>query len=423
VKTIMLGRALATALVAMALPAALGTTPAAAAQARCDGRLPTIVGTNGDDRLVGTRGPDVILGRAGDDVIDGRGGNDVICGGEGADVIHGGRGDDRLYGDHARLSSFLGDLLDGGPGDDLLDLSASAASEDVILTRLNTFSFASAVRGVRVDLARGTANGEGHDRLVPPTRRGTYVPDITVIGSRYDDVIRGGVGPDKLVGGRGDDRLVGRGGDDVLKGEALSSQRSRTMPPDDDVLDAGAGFDQLDSFVGHDRLSGGSRGDHIFVDNSSATQIDAGKGENILQVRLPRESGLVIDGGPTHTILSMDLDQPHGTALDAGFAFDQASATSTLTESDGTTYTGTLRNVSIFRFYLSDPITFVGGDESTGLFSYRAALDASMGGGNDRVHGSPNDDHLDGGDGNDRVWPSAGTDTCVNFEVGTCSTG
>jgi hypothetical protein len=70
VKTIMLGRALATALVAVALPAALGTTPAAAAQARCDGRLPTIVGTNGDDHLVGTHGPDVIIGRAGDDVID-----------------------------------------------------------------------------------------------------------------------------------------------------------------------------------------------------------------------------------------------------------------------------------------------------------------------------------------------------------------
>jgi Ca2+-binding RTX toxin-like protein len=297
----------------------------------------------------------------------------VICGGEGADVIHGGRGDDRLYGDRARVSSFLGDLLDGGPGDDLLDLSVSAASEDVTLTRLNTFSFASAVRGVRVDLARGTASGEGHDRLVLPRRRGTNVPDITVIGSRYDDVISGSARPDKLIGGRGDDRLVGHGGDDVLKGEALSSDRCRTMPPDDDVLDAGAGFDQLDSFVGHDRLSGGSRGDHIFVDNSSATQIEAGKGENILQVRLPRESGLVIDGGPTHTVLLMGLDQPHGTTPDTGFAFDQAGATRTLTESDGTTYTATLQNVAIYRFYLTAPVTFIGNDESTGLFSYRAA--------------------------------------------------
>jgi hypothetical protein len=43
-----------------------------------------------------------------------------------------------------------------------------------------------------------------------------------------------------------------------------------------------------------------------------------------------------------------------------------------------------------------------------------------VGGGDDRVHGSPYDDHLDGGDGNDRVWSSGGTDACVNFEVGTC---
>lgn len=70
----------------------------------CFGRIPTIVGDEGDNVLRGSPGPDVIWG-GGADLIDGRGGNDRICGGPGRDALKGGKGRDRL---------------DGGPGFDVL---------------------------------------------------------------------------------------------------------------------------------------------------------------------------------------------------------------------------------------------------------------------------------------------------------------
>jgi probable HAF family extracellular repeat protein len=106
----------------------------------CDGRVPTVVGTHGDDVVNGTPGPDVVVAGAGDDHITTGGGNDLVCAGggddrirsgaggdevrgergadivhagRGADTAHGGRGRDRLYGDRDS------DALDGGNGDDL----------------------------------------------------------------------------------------------------------------------------------------------------------------------------------------------------------------------------------------------------------------------------------------------------------------
>ena len=81
---------------------------------RCQGLVPTITGTNGDDVLVGTDGIDVILGLGGNDVFSGAQAADVICGGAGDDTVNGGNGDDVLSG------GFGDDVLDGGNGDDEL---------------------------------------------------------------------------------------------------------------------------------------------------------------------------------------------------------------------------------------------------------------------------------------------------------------
>jgi Ca2+-binding RTX toxin-like protein len=83
-------------------------------QERCAGRLPTIVGTSGNDVLRGGNGPDVIMGLGGDDVISGGNGNDVICGGRGADLLDGDNGDDQMLG------GFGDDRLRGGNGNDTL---------------------------------------------------------------------------------------------------------------------------------------------------------------------------------------------------------------------------------------------------------------------------------------------------------------
>ena len=79
---------------------------------RCAGKVATIVGTPGKDRLRGTARADVIVALGGNDVVTGLKGNDVVCGGAGNDVLSGGPGRDVLRGEAGN------DKLIGGPGRD-----------------------------------------------------------------------------------------------------------------------------------------------------------------------------------------------------------------------------------------------------------------------------------------------------------------
>ncbi len=91
---------------------------------RCDGLLPTIRGTAGNDVINGTNKRDVIMGLGGNDVLNGANAEDVVCGGAGDDVINGGNSDDVLLGGFGndRVSGANGnDRLVGGPGVDVLD--------------------------------------------------------------------------------------------------------------------------------------------------------------------------------------------------------------------------------------------------------------------------------------------------------------
>ncbi len=88
----------------------------------CAGKLTTIAGTDGNDKLVGTRRADVIAAGDGNDVIKGLAGNDTVCGGAGKDTELGGKGRDLLRGEVGKdkLKGGPGkDKLKGGPGDDV----------------------------------------------------------------------------------------------------------------------------------------------------------------------------------------------------------------------------------------------------------------------------------------------------------------
>ena len=100
---------------------------------RCNGLIPTITGTPGDDTLRGTNGADVIMGLGGDDTITGGNGDDVICGGQGNDTLAGGNGDDVLLGGFGtdRLSGDNGaDELVGGPGGDVLSQGRGSGEQE-----------------------------------------------------------------------------------------------------------------------------------------------------------------------------------------------------------------------------------------------------------------------------------------------------
>jgi Ca2+-binding RTX toxin-like protein len=64
----------------------------------CGGRVATIVGTNGPDKLKGTNGADVFVALGGDDKIEAGNGNDTICAGDGNDKVEGGGGTDYIDG-------------------------------------------------------------------------------------------------------------------------------------------------------------------------------------------------------------------------------------------------------------------------------------------------------------------------------------
>jgi len=86
----------------------------------CDGKVATIIGTNGNDVITGTEFDDVIVGLGGEDVIRGMGGNDILCGGEGYDKIFGGLGDDIIF-------TSIGDsnAISGGEGNDVCNVDIS----------------------------------------------------------------------------------------------------------------------------------------------------------------------------------------------------------------------------------------------------------------------------------------------------------
>ena len=298
------GRGLRALPAAMLLMAAMCLgSPAVAEAQRCDGGEATIVGTPGDDQLEGTGNNDVIVGLGGNDVIRGRGGWDRICGGAGSDLViggqgndfvHGGAGEDRIFGEYRSAernqhvvgcapgktaagyqpaTSYVscGDTLNGGGDADYIsggpqdDSILGRAGDDVLRGQEGGDSFLGGVgddtirggagrdsalftrssAGVTVDLAAGTAIGEGTDSLDSI---------LAVSGSKVADRIYGDANANLLWGGQGGDAgrdlLVGRDGDDYLTGQGGN-----------DDLRGGRARDFLSGGVGNDSLDGGRNRD------------------------------------------------------------------------------------------------------------------------------------------------------------------
>ncbi len=162
-----------------------------------------LLGSAFDDALTGDAGPNQLYGQVGDDTLRGLGGNDELVGGADADTLVPGLGDD---------------IVNGGPQVDLVGYATSPA-------------------GVVVNLATGTATGEGTDAL-------TAVEDVN--GSPHDDQIDGNVRVNVLAGGAGEDIILGKGQDDRLVG--------------------GSGNDLVRGGPGDDFLQGSEHNDQLFGD-------------------------------------------------------------------------------------------------------------------------------------------------------------
>jgi Ca2+-binding RTX toxin-like protein len=182
------------------------------------------------ENVRGGKFADLIVGTAYANRLEGGDGADTLAGGDSSDTLEGGGGDDVVSGDAGD------DSLNGGAGSDIASYGAAKAA-------------------VTVDLSiTGPQNtqGDGSDSLVSIEG---------IIGSQFDDTLKGdaqanslsgGGGADFIDGGDGDDTLAGESGDDVVWG-GLGR----------DYAIGGAGFDQINGNVGNDTAHGGEGGDWV----------------------------------------------------------------------------------------------------------------------------------------------------------------
>ena len=97
-----------------------------------------LTGGAGNDSLSGGEGADTLVGGAGNDTMLGGGGNDVFAGVEGNDTMFGEAGDDLFVLDGNAPSS--NSWLDGGAGNDTVDLSSATEGWTVVLDNGATIS-------------------------------------------------------------------------------------------------------------------------------------------------------------------------------------------------------------------------------------------------------------------------------------------
>ncbi len=189
------------------------------------------VSTDSAASLYGTAHHDEFNGSAFDDLLSGRNGNDRLAGNGGDDSLEGGLGND---------------WLSGGDGSD-------------------TAYYGNYATAVVVDLAAGTATGQGTDTLVSIENVTGSQGNSTLLGSDGDNSITGGGGNDTLDGRNGADNLNGRWGNDTLKGGAGNDMLKGDLGIDN--LNGGTGNDTLNGGKGADTMAGGSGDDIFYVDN------------------------------------------------------------------------------------------------------------------------------------------------------------
>ena len=271
-------------------------------------------------------------GGDGNDVVTGGTLGDRVSGGNGNDLMRGGAGNDSLNGDSNA------DTLSGGSGNDTLN---GGSSNDAL-------DYAAAAGAVTVNLALGTATGEGSDTLLNPNMSPAPA-SMTDHGQRRrqllggnggNDTIRGGGANDTLAGGAGTDRVLGESGHDTLTWDSA------------DTFDGGIGFDTLDA-----NLTSANTIDLRTANFANLERIRAGGGSDVVSLSL-------------NDVLSDTADNQFVADLGTGSAdtlnIDRSGGWTATTPNATLGPTGVAAGISVAGLTAR---TFTNGDDTVTIFS------------------------------------------------------
>ena len=180
-------------------------------------------GSTHSDQLSARATASSLLGFKGDDALGGSSKGDYLDGGIGDDSLRAGRGDDVMVG------GFGNDVLNGGAGRDMA-------------------VFTNADNTIRLNTKKRQKTGDGKDRLIGIEDVNAGAGNDSVIGSRQDNYLIGGLGADTLIGGKGNDTLAGGRGEDRLIASTNQERMFGGKGKDQFVLRRGKGYALIQDF-------------------------------------------------------------------------------------------------------------------------------------------------------------------------------
>jgi Ca2+-binding RTX toxin-like protein len=279
--------------------------------------------------------------------VDGTGGDDTLVGTFRRETMYGLGGNDVLRG------SENSDIMNGGTGFDIAD-----------------YSLATGLVSVNLTTQTGANNFAQGDQ---------YISIEGVLGSAYNDMLRGDGANNSLWGNDGNDSLFGEGGDDELDGGAGANN-----------VDGGSGNDRIFGHANDTSLIGGSGTDTLVIASSTA-----------IGGTISGFEAIELSGGANLTLT--------GTQLAGGFA-----STTSLRG------TGTLTvNMDVAGNFISKLFNFTGSgvslvvNGSAGADTFKlgdAGHTINAGDGTDQIKGGNAVDIINGGDGADKINGAGGAD-------------